>query len=140
MPGINLKQLATLESIIENKIIPLLKNDFVSANQCQILVEGMAFALIQNVCSNYNYPLLIAKSLRRLQRAMAEPIIFADTNWPNFQFAFVVNPGTGLLDLWRVNSIGTKGFPMAEWREWLNGSRKDIPWGIYTNPFEYTFN
>lgn len=140
LPGINLKQLATLESIIENKIIPLLKNDFVSANQCQILVEGMAFALIQNVCSNYNYPLLIAKSLRRLQRAMPEPIIFADTNWPNFQFAFVVNPGTGLLDLWRVNSIGTKGFPMAEWREWLNGSRKDIPWGIYTNPFEYTFN
>lgn len=65
------------------------------------------------------------------------PVIFADTNWLKFYFGFVLNPATGKLEFWRLNPIGSEGAPMYEWQEWLNGSRKDISWGIYTQPFEY---
>ena len=65
------------------------------------------------------------------------PLLFADSNWPNFYFGFTVNPITNEFEFWRMDPLGVTGEPMGEWREWLDGSRKDIPWGIYTQPFEY---
>ncbi|MFV0339865.1 MAG: hypothetical protein ACK5MA_04425, partial [Parachlamydiaceae bacterium] len=60
-----------------------------------------------------------------------------DTNWVSDYFAFLVNPGTGSLDFWRVNSTATQGFRMSSWDIWLNGSRKDRSWGFYTKLHEY---
>ena len=65
------------------------------------------------------------------------PLLFADSNWPNFYFGFAVNPITNEFEFWRMDPLGVTGEPMGEWKEWLDGSRKDIPWGIYTQPFEY---
>lgn len=75
--------------------------------------------------------------LRKEGAMMPEPLIVADTNWVKDYFAFLVNPGTGKLDFWRVDALGLEGAPLSGWREWLNGKRKDRSWGIYTNPFQY---
>ena len=62
------------------------------------------------------------------------PLIFADTNWVVPYFAFIVNPISLKLDLWRIN--GPYGKPMREWGHFLDGSKKEH-WTIYCNPYEY---
>jgi len=74
---------------------------------------------------------------RSLGYALPAPVLFADTNWMRDNFAFVVNPGTEELELWRVDDLGFIGTAMSQWSHWLNGTRKDIPWSIYTRPYEY---
>ncbi len=64
------------------------------------------------------------------------PLLFADTNWAYYYFGFVVNPGTGEFELWRMNRLGTRGFPMSSWKKHLDGSEYSI-WRIYTRIQEY---
>ena len=85
-----------------------------------------------------NLHTVILAAARRLGYTYPEPIRVADSNWVRDFFAFVVNPGTGELDFWRVDYLGSKGAPIAGWGAWLDGSRKSPTWGIYTRPFEYT--
>jgi len=80
----------------------------------------------------------ISLAAQELGYAMPTPITFADTNWARDYFAFLVSPGTGMLELWRVDPTGKIGSPMSLWRQWLNGTRKDIPWGVFPKPHEYT--
>ena len=60
------------------------------------------------------------------------PFLFADTNWIESYFGFVVNPGTEQLELWRLDRTGCVGFPMTSWASWLDGSEK-LPWVVYTS-------
>ncbi len=76
------------------------------------------------------------QALRVLYPSCPKPFLFADTNWPDNAFAFLVNPGTLALELWRCNRSGTQGVPMNSWKRWLNGTER-LPWGIYTRPHEY---
>jgi len=57
------------------------------------------------------------------------PLIFADTNWLNYFFAFAVNPATLELDLYRYDPLTKRGIPMTMWE----GEWNDI-WGVLTNP------
>lgn len=59
------------------------------------------------------------------------PLLFADTNWANIHFAFVVSPATLELELWRMDRTGFTGAPMTKWKPWLTGQEK-APWVIYT--------
>lgn len=81
---------------------------------------------------------IVLFAAQRLGYTYPEPIVVADSNWVREFFAFVVNPGTGELDFWRMDPSGAKGGPITGWRMWLNGSRQKPVWGIYTQPFEYT--
>jgi hypothetical protein len=85
----------------------------------------------------YDYHQQIAQAAQKLGYAMPEPIIFADSNWVKDLFGFVINPGNGKLELWRMDVIGGEGVPMADWKQWLNGSKQEPQWGIYTRPYEY---
>lgn len=80
----------------------------------------------------------IAKAAQELGYAPPAPMIIADSNWVKDDFGFVVNPGNGHFELWRMDYTGTVGAPMSQWEQWLNGSRRDIPWGIYNRPYEYS--
>jgi hypothetical protein len=64
------------------------------------------------------------------------PLLFADTNWTHHFFGFVVNPGNGDLELWRLDRTLSQGMPMSQWKHWLNG-RDRKPWTIFTRPMEY---
>jgi hypothetical protein len=60
--------------------------------------------------------------------------IFADTNWPNSYFAFVINPCSSALEIWKTDKTGTIGAPLPLVKSWL-GKGKDFIWTIYTNKF-----
>jgi hypothetical protein len=64
------------------------------------------------------------------------PLLFADTNWVNHLFGFVVNPGTQRLELWRLDPTATQGTPISEWKRWLNGTDRKL-WTVYSHPHEY---
>ncbi len=79
----------------------------------------------------------LRRLIERLGLAMPRPILFADTNWTQEKFGFLVNPGTGELEMWRSDYLGVQAAPMTRWSSWVDGSGK-IPWSIYVNPSEYT--
>ena len=88
--------------------------------------------------SRDDYPYLIAQIAQDEGFAMPAPFIVADTNWVTDYFGFVVNPGNCRFELWRVDYTGSGGAPMADWAQWLNGSRRDLTWGVYINPYDYS--
>ena len=65
-----------------------------------------------------------------------KPLIFADTNWPDFYFAFQINPLTHELELWRTGESGWTGYPMVQWAGLFTGNSKHY-WGVFVRPFEY---
>lgn len=109
----------------------------VDASALQQIAKGLLCLTLGETTSEIDYHVLIAEAAQKLCYALQRPIIFADTNWVKEDFGFVVNPGTGNLELWRCDPLGHEGHPMSSWEEWLNGSRKDITWGIYTKPYQY---
>jgi hypothetical protein len=53
--------------------------------------------------------------------------VFADTNWSNSYFSFVINPCTLNLEIWRTDKTGVHGFPWKgikkkapEFAKWLD--------------------
>ena len=64
----------------------------------------------------------------------APPLLFADTNWLNYYFAFAVNPATLDLDLYRVDPSGSYGYPMTIWDNWND------TWGVLTRPGDLSGN
>jgi hypothetical protein len=96
---------------------------------CCLRAEGSAFF-------SYDVHTEVASYAAALGFAPPPPLIFADTNWPNFFFAFLVNPGTLSLELWRTDSTGTYGMPMYQWKSYVNGKQKKS-WGIFTRPHQY---
>jgi hypothetical protein len=62
-----------------------------------------------------------------------KPLLFADTNWADYFFAFAVNPATLELDLYRISTDGSRAYPMNPWRAYLDGSTS-APWGVLTRP------
>jgi uncharacterized coiled-coil protein SlyX len=79
----------------------------------------------------------IAATMRAHGWMAPAPIVFADTNWVKDDFAMVVSSSTNHLELWRVDAMGLEGTPMSQWKHWVDGSRRDRTWGIYTDPFQY---
>lgn len=98
-----------------------------------------ACLILKNNSTSTSQPefLKLLDKARKIGLLSPSPLLFADTNWLKYYFGFVLNPATSKFEFWRLNQAGLEGAPMVEWKEWLDGSRKDIPWGIYTQPFEY---
>jgi hypothetical protein len=111
----------------------------VDAAAFQDIAKGVWCLTTGETTSNVDLHAIIAEAAQQLGYALPPPILFADTNWAKEDFGFVVNPGNNELELWRCDYLGREGNPMSSWREWLNGSRKDIKWGIYTKPYQYRF-
>lgn len=117
---------------------PYSYNPVIDAQSLQNICKGLLCLTLEDSSSRYDYHQHISQIAQQLGYAMPEPILFADTNWVKDYFGFVLNPGSGNFELWRLDITGTNGFPMSHWNQWLNGSRKDITWGIYTKSYEYS--
>jgi hypothetical protein len=88
--------------------------------------------------NGYKTPVLshVIGAMRQLNLLPPSPILFADTNWPDKLFAFIVSPGNVELELWLSDHLGVFAEPMAQWKMYLNGQdRRD--WGLYVKPSEY---
>lgn len=60
-----------------------------------------------------------------------QPVEFADSNWARQSFAFAINPGTLLLEIWCVERWNLHGQSMGSWRPWLDGSQPNRTWAIF---------
>jgi hypothetical protein len=133
LPGIDAEAILSLYDKL-----PLAQGELImSASELQEACKALINLFELRTSFEYDYHLAIAKAAQKLGFAPPAPVIFADTNWVKDEFAFVVSPGTGRLELWRVDYTGSIGYPMSVWKQWLDGSRKDIKWGVYTKPSEY---
>ena len=97
---------------------------------------SVLMALYQDTSLPFPASKRIADALIQLGFSAPIPIFFADTNWVRDYFAFLINPGTGRLELWRVDCIGLHGAPLSIWKPYLNGTDRSRTWGLYTRPFE----
>lgn len=137
LPGLTEEQKGSISSCLDEIVSKWGASPFVTASQLQGICKSVLCMVLKDTSASQNYPYLISLAAQKLGYAMPTPIIFADTNWVKDWFAFLVNPGTGELDLWRVDLLGAEGAPMSMWRQWLNGSDKERKWGVFINPYEY---
>ncbi len=94
------------------------------AKSCYLIASGTAFL-------PFDLSHHIAKHARFIGLAAPTPVLFADTNWTENDFGFVVNPGTGRLELWRLDRTLSRGYPMSLWKQWVNGTDRK-QWIVYT--------
>jgi len=109
---------------------------YLSSLQFFHLLKTILMLHFEKVQTSENWPLQILDALRKLKFAMPKPIFFADTNWPYFYFAFMLNPSNSKLELWRVDRLGRTGFPMTSWKKWFQDHNPSL-WSILINPNEY---
>ena len=110
----------------------------ITAKALQDICKALICLFMDNTFSPIDFHTRIAQAAQKLGYAMPKPILFADTNWVKDYFVFTVNPGNECLELWRTDILGTIGYPMSLWEQWLNGSQRQAQWGVYTRPYEYT--
>lgn len=137
LPDVEPSMLARFEKFWNDMPIAMRADPMVTAETLQSATKGILCMLFGKTTFPRDYHKLISQAAQKLGFAMPMPLLFADTNWVHDEFGFVVNPGTAQCELWRFDPIGNKGAPMSVWGEWLNGSRKDLTWGVYIRPYEY---
>nr|NGY94981.1 hypothetical protein [Neochlamydia sp. AcF84] len=115
------------------------KTKVVTSQALQDICKAIVCLYLDRTCCSIDYHRRVIQAVQKLGYAMPSSIFFADTNWVKDYFAFVVNPGNGSLELWRVDVLGSTGYPMSLWEHWLNGSQRQSQWGVYPRPYEYTF-
>jgi len=136
LPGITSEKQKDILRLLEQ--IPLSRfTSVMSAYDLQEACKALICLYEMKTSSFYDYHLHVNLAARKLGYAMPSPLIFADTNWIKDEFGFVVNPGTSRLELWRLDYIGSTGYPMSSWKEWVNGNNPTHKWGIYVKPLEY---
>lgn len=140
LPGFPSEKLEAILQIFDQ--IPLSRGEYpiLGARQLQDICKALLCLSEASSTASQDYHFLISLAAQKLGFAMPAPLIFADTNWVKDLFGFVINPGTGKLELWRLDYTGSVGYPMSSWKQWVNGSRTDLRWGIYVKPFEYGQN
>ncbi len=79
-----------------------------------MLVEGKLF-------SERDWQTDVAEAARELDYAPPSPLLFADSNWFNYEFGLALNPVTGQLDLWQCNGLGhiARPWSIAWGKPWL---------------------
>lgn len=136
LPGLTKDQVVDILEYVEQ--IPLSRTtSIMSAFELQNVCKSLLCLREMKTTSAFDYHKEIHRAAQKLGYAIPAPVIFGDTNWVKEEFGFVVNPGTARLELWRLDYIGSTGYPMSVWKEWVNGTRSDLKWGIYVKPSEY---
>jgi hypothetical protein len=138
LPGIHQETIKHLMDLYDQMPHALGEYRVLGAAHLQNICKALLCLAAQSTSKGVNYHVHVSETVQKLGYAMPKPIIFADTNWMKDLFGFVVNPGTSRLELWRVDCTGTVGNPMSAWKQWVDGSRHDLTWGVYTKPQEYS--
>jgi hypothetical protein len=107
-----------------------------TASEVRDAAKGCYLLSQRKLALPFDLHVFIALHARFVGVAPPTPLLFADTNWTNNFFGFVVNPGNGRLELWRLDRTLSQGVQMSDWKHWLNGKDRK-PWSIFTRPFEY---
>lgn len=124
--------------LVNDALNPIKLENLIDADRLQNIFKTLLCLAAGKITFDVDFDLQISLAAQRLGYACPTPILFADTNWVKDYFGFVVSPATARLELWRFDRIARSGSPMSSWEMWLNGSRKDNPWGVYSQPLEYS--
>lgn len=121
----------------ENLATVLGNEEYITSNQllkiCKILIA--MHSKLTYWPNDLHESLLMA--MREQGYALGAPFIIADTNWMRDDFGFVVSPGTGRVEFWRLDPYGGEGSPINSWNQWLDGSHQEPQWGLYNQPRQY---
>ena len=131
---------AILQPVQNKKIgqaISQIKKSFMGAYELHQTAKSILLDVFQTPMTSVDWDESIASQIRRLGLTHPHLLQFADTNWSGWFFAFVSNIFTGQIELWRLNRVGTQGYPMNDWKQWLSADNKS-PWVILTRPSEYS--
>lgn len=109
---------------------------FMTARELREATKGCYLLAQGKISLSFDLHTYIANRARSIGAGQPTPLLFADTNWTNNFFGFVVNPGNGKLELWRLDRPLSQGVQMQQWKHWLNGSDRKT-WSIFTHPMEY---
>ncbi len=123
-----------LEEIFE--LFPDVPPNLMTASEIKQAASGCYLLSQEKINLPFDLHAYIATHARFVNIAPPTPLLFADTNWTNNYFGFILNPGNGRLELWRLDRTLSQGAPMSQWKHWLNGSDRKS-WMIYTRPYEY---
>lgn len=127
-----------MDDKVENvlRLFPDAPCPFMTAAEIREAAKGCYLLAEKSIALSFDLHQYLAHHSRFVGNAQPTSLLFADTNWTNYFFGFVVNPGTMRLELWRLDRTLSRGVPMSQWKHWLNGiDRKS--WSIFTHPFEY---
>lgn len=137
LPQISPEELGDVEEILELFESAAGEQSIITSSTLQDICKNVILILKKQSTFAHDYHWLVRKAAAELGFAMPLPILFADSNWTKEYFGFMINPGTRKMEFWRFDSTALKGVPMNYWKHWLDGSRKNPTWGIYTRPQEY---
>lgn len=131
--------LQSFPMLSKNKIaqaILLVERPFVGALELHQIAKSIVLEILRAPFSSFDWDETIAAEIRRFGLAYPHLILFADTNWSGWFFGFVSNLFTGHLELWRLNRIGTQGFPMSDWKPWFS-QQNQTPWILLPRAAQY---
>jgi len=123
-------------SLIESILEKLPARPWITAKKFQDLVKRCCLLAMRKRALSFDLHDVLTKRARELALLPPAPFIFGDTNWMGYVFAFVVNPATLQLELWRVDRIGLTGFPMTTWKHCFDG-KQEVLWHLFARPSEY---
>lgn len=124
-----LRSLGSLETIKQ------LDGSFFGPNDLYLLTKMVLLSSKGSAMSSIDWDLKIAENMRRFDFC-SRAALFGDTNWSQWFFGFVINPATNNLELWRLNRTAMQGFPMTDWKHWLDGKNTSI-WSLLYAQSEY---
>ncbi len=137
MPQLSKEAKLKAGEIVEELTSVRAESLLVTSKNLQEISLSILSLLTENTSSKQDDIQALHEIVQELNYAMPQPILIADSNWAKDEFGFLVNPGTGKFELWRVDPLALTGSPMSAWEQWLNGSRRDRTWGLYNRPQEY---
>ena len=112
-------------------------SEIMSAKEIREIAKAMYLLSTGSLTSSFDLHEVVSKKAEEMRLSPPVPLLFADTNWSQFYFGFVVNPGTLQLELWRLQPSSGSAFPMSSWNKWFR-KENAAAWNICTNPFEYS--
>ncbi|MCX6989934.1 MAG: hypothetical protein NTX49_02540 [Chlamydiae bacterium] len=132
-----------LQEKVGNDLIPILAlfpDDFPGYIPSKLIKElAKAFYLLckGEVALNFDLHAYVTERAENLKLSSPPPLIFADTNWSQNHFGFVVSPISEEVKLWRVTESGYEGGFLRSWVQYLSPGAVQN-WAIYTKPMEYS--
>ncbi len=112
-------------------------SEIMSAKEIREIAKAIYLVSKGSLISSFDLHEVMSKKAEEMRLAPPSPLLFADTNWSQFFFGFVVNPGTLQLELWRMQPSCGPAFPMSSWNKWFT-KENTAPWNICVRPFEYS--
>lgn len=118
------------------KELPAFEAEYVPSYLLKEIATGLIVLAEKKLGLSFDVHELVSKKADEMNLSAPLPLIFADTNWSQNLFGFVVSPLHETVELWRVKGLSTQGMKMRDWSFHL---KKDGgPWGIYTRPQQYS--